>query len=132
MNREHAAGIVAGRAEVLALIEEHIAHAEKAAQGVLDDVKSGKRAPGRESERVWQERSTWAYRDRGLAAKVKHLPHPSHEMTPWRTEPRAPTGGEPRFYGVRECRRCEAEELDHPAGHFDGDGALKRACKGGA
>lgn len=45
------------------------------------------------------------------------VPHPSHEMTEWRTEIRAPAGT-PRFYGVRECTACGGEEMQHPAGHF--------------
>jgi hypothetical protein len=44
-------------------------------------------------------------------------PHPSHRMGAWTTEIRCP-GSEPRFYGVRKCKRCGYEELSHPAGHF--------------
>ena len=55
---------------------------------------------------------------RGTGKKEKTVPHPSHKMTAWRTQVRSPTGGEPRFYGVRNCKKCGEEELEHPAGHF--------------
>lgn len=46
--------------------------------------------------------------------------HPTHQMGDWHTDIRAPAGT-PRFYSVRECTLCGAEELQHPAGHFYGD-----------
>jgi hypothetical protein len=45
------------------------------------------------------------------------IPHSSHSLTKWGSEVRSPAG-EPRFYGVRRCRHCGADELKHPAGHF--------------
>lgn len=53
-------------------------------------------------------------------------PHPSHVMGEERSEIRAPAGT-PRFYGVRECVNCEAEEIEHPAGHF-WDEELEHPC----
>jgi hypothetical protein len=53
--------------------------------------------------------------------------HPSHEMTPARSEIRAPAGT-PRFYGVRNCRRCGAEQAEHPAGRFM-DAELRVRCE---
>lgn len=53
-------------------------------------------------------------------------PHPSHDMGKYHTEIRAPAGTE-RFYGVRKCKVCSAEQLDHPAGHFM-DEELKQPC----
>lgn len=44
-------------------------------------------------------------------------PNKSHRMTKWRTEVRAPCGT-PRFYAVRHCTRCGAEQAAHPAGRF--------------
>lgn len=52
--------------------------------------------------------------------------HESHVMTDWRTEIRCP-GSTPRFYGVRNCKKCEGEQLQHPAGKFM-DGSLKTKC----
>ena len=47
-------------------------------------------------------------------------PHPSHKMTEWYTDVRSPCGT-PRFYGVRECKLCGAEQAEHPAGKFSDD-----------
>lgn len=52
--------------------------------------------------------------------------HNTHIMTEWHTEIRSPAGT-PRFYGVRECKKCKAEESKHPAGHFI-DEELYTAC----
>ena len=49
--------------------------------------------------------------------RTKTVPHPSHDMGEWRSEIRCP-GDEPRFYGVRSCKKCGEEELEHSAGHF--------------
>lgn len=57
---------------------------------------------------------------------MKQVPHPSHSLTKWVNEVRAPAG-EPRFYDVRHCRRCMQEELRHPAGHFV-EGLLSRCA----
>lgn len=54
------------------------------------------------------------------------LPHPSHVLTKWRSEIRSPCGTA-RFYSVRNCSECGAEESQHPAGHFCG---LAYPCKG--
>ena len=54
---------------------------------------------------------------RGTGKREKIVPHPSHKMTIWRCEIRCPCD-EPRFYGVRNCKLCGEEELEHPAGHF--------------
>lgn len=58
----------------------------------------------------------------------KLAPHESHKMDEWYTDIRAPAGT-PRFYGVRECKACGAEEIQHPAGHFLDDD-LKYPCAG--
>src|ERR1039458_4841516 len=63
----------------------------------------------------------------GAKKREYFYPHPSHHMTKWRTEIRQP-GATARFYGVRECRVCKLEQLDHPAGHFMGQ--LGFPCKG--
>jgi len=55
---------------------------------------------------------------KGTGSQKVKMPHPSHKMTEWRTEILSPTGGEPRFYGVRNCELCGEEEWKHPAGHF--------------
>lgn len=44
-------------------------------------------------------------------------PHPSHRMSKWEVDVRAPAGT-PRFYSVRQCVRCGEEEMKHAAGHF--------------
>jgi len=33
----------------------------------------------------------------------------------------------PRFYGVRKCEKCGAEQIQHPAGYFSDD-ELKGPC----
>lgn len=53
----------------------------------------------------------------GSGKRTEKQPHPSHQMTEFRTEILAPAGT-PRFYGVRNCKICELEEWSHPAGHF--------------
>jgi hypothetical protein len=52
----------------------------------------------------------------------------SHKMSKWHTEIRSPAGT-PRFYGVRECKNCGFEQIEHPAGRFM-DNELKRKCPG--
>ena len=54
-------------------------------------------------------------------------PDVTHRMGPWLSEVRDPTGSEPRLYGVRRCRRCDAEEGRHPTGHY-ADPELLTAC----
>lgn len=54
-------------------------------------------------------------------------PHASHRMTKWRCEIRSPTGGEGRFYSVRNCTKCGHEQMTHPAGRFS-DTELTKAC----
>ena len=55
------------------------------------------------------------------------VPHPSHKMGKWHTEIRCPADT-PRFYGVRECKKCGEEEMSHLAGHFLRE--LLSPCKG--
>lgn len=50
----------------------------------------------------------------------KEQPHVSHAMGEEFTDIRAPAGT-PRFYGVRRCENCGAEQIQHPAGHFIDD-----------
>lgn len=52
--------------------------------------------------------------------------HKSHDMTDWYTDIRSPVGT-PRFYGVRQCKNCKYEQIEHPAGRFM-DHELKKAC----
>jgi hypothetical protein len=52
----------------------------------------------------------------------------SHKMSKWHSEIRSPAGT-PRFYGVRECKNCGFEQLEHAAGRFM-DNELKRKCLG--
>ena len=52
--------------------------------------------------------------------------HESHDMTEWRSEIRCPRDT-PRFYSVRNCKKCGGEQLQHPAGKFM-DGILKTNC----
>ena len=47
-------------------------------------------------------------------------------MNEWHTEIRAPVGT-PRFYAVRQCKICDYEQSEHPAGRFI-DHQLKMAC----
>jgi DnaJ-class molecular chaperone len=53
----------------------------------------------------------------GTGKRKERQPHPTHQMTAWRSEIRCP-GDTPRFYGVRECVNCGEEEMQHAAGHF--------------
>lgn len=52
--------------------------------------------------------------------------HSSHDMTDEYTDIRSPAGTS-RFYGVRKCKKCEAEKIAHPAGRFTDD-ELTRPC----
>lgn len=52
----------------------------------------------------------------------------SHKLTKWHTDIRAPAGT-PRFYGVRHCKYCELEEIEHAAGHIIDPGLFKK-CLG--
>lgn len=52
----------------------------------------------------------------------------THKMSKWHSEIRSPAGT-PRFYGVRECKICGFEQMEHPAGRFM-DEQLKRKCPG--
>lgn len=54
--------------------------------------------------------------------------HKSHKMNKWHSAIRSPAGT-PRFYGVRECKNCGFEQMEHPAGRFM-DEQLKRPCAG--
>jgi hypothetical protein len=53
--------------------------------------------------------------------------HASHEMARFTSEVRAPAGT-PRFYSVRRCKRCGAEQMKHPAGQ-QSDEALFKKCR---
>jgi hypothetical protein len=57
---------------------------------------------------------------------MKRPIHESHRMGKEFSDVRAPAGT-PRFYGVRRCINCEAEEIAHPAGQFTDDD-LVRPC----
>ena len=57
---------------------------------------------------------------------MKRQIHESHRMGKEFSDVRAPAGT-PRFYGVRRCDYCEAEEIAHPAGAFTDDD-LVRPC----
>jgi len=50
----------------------------------------------------------------------------SHDMNDWHTDVRAPSGT-PRFYSVRQCKRCDGEQAKHSAGRFI-DPELERRC----
>lgn len=50
-------------------------------------------------------------------------PHSSHKMGEWYSDIRAPAGT-PRFYSVRKCIVCGAEQISHPAGRFADDDLL--------
>lgn len=52
--------------------------------------------------------------------------HESHNMTDWHSEIRSPVGT-PRFYSVRECKRCDHEQMESAAGRFI-DPELERRC----
>ncbi len=54
--------------------------------------------------------------------------HPSHDMNEWHGEVRAPVGTA-RMYSVRQCKKCEYEQSQHPAGKFM-DGELNSQCEG--
>lgn len=60
---------------------------------------------------------------------MKRLIHESHRMGKPFTDVRAPAGT-PRFYGVRQCRDCEGEEIEHAAGQFTDDDLVK-PCRAG-
>ena len=57
---------------------------------------------------------------------MKRPIHMSHRMGRAFTDVRAPAGT-PRFYSVRECQECGAEEIAHAAGQFTDD-ALVKPC----
>jgi len=57
---------------------------------------------------------------------AKRAIHPSHRMGRPFTDVRAPAGTA-RFYGVRQCKACGAEEIEHAAGQFTDD-ALVKPC----
>ena len=54
--------------------------------------------------------------------------HESHDMNDWYSDIRAPSGTE-RFYSVRQCKNCEGEQAEHPAGQFM-DNHLTHKCQG--
>jgi hypothetical protein len=58
---------------------------------------------------------------------VKRTVHKSHRMGEPFSDVRSPAGT-PRFYGVRECLNCGAEDIAHPAGKFTAD-ELVRPCE---
>ena len=58
---------------------------------------------------------------------MKRSIHTSHRMGKPFTDVRSPAGT-PRFYGVRQCKDCKAEEIHHAAGQFTDDD-LGRPCK---
>lgn len=58
---------------------------------------------------------------------MKRPIHASHRMGKAYTDVRAPAGTA-RFYSVRQCKGCEAEEIAHPAGQFTDDD-LVRPCR---
>ena len=58
---------------------------------------------------------------------MKRPIHVSHLMGKFYTDVRAPAGT-PRFYGVRECKGCGAEEIEHAAGQFTDDD-LGKPCR---
>jgi hypothetical protein len=49
--------------------------------------------------------------------KQKAKIHSSHELGKEYIDIRCP-GSTPRFYGVRECKLCGVEMIEHPAGLF--------------
>jgi hypothetical protein len=59
-------------------------------------------------------------------AVVKRAIHKSHRMGKSFTDVRAPAGT-PRFYGVRQCKGCGGEEIEHAAGQFT-DYDLVKPC----
>jgi len=60
---------------------------------------------------------------------MKRRVHASHRMGKPFTDVRAPAGT-PRFYSVRECQDCGAEEIEHAAGQSTDDDLVKPCCKG--
>jgi hypothetical protein len=54
--------------------------------------------------------------------------HKSHKMTKWSSTILAPCGT-PRFYSIRECKKCGGEQYYAAAGRFI-DPELKEKCKG--
>lgn len=58
---------------------------------------------------------------------MKRPIHVSHHMGKFYTDVRAPAGTS-RFYGVRECKGCGAEEIEHAAGQFTDDD-LGKPCR---
>jgi hypothetical protein len=57
---------------------------------------------------------------------MKRAIHTSHRMSKRYSDVRAPAGT-PRFYSVRQCKGCGAEEIEHAAGQFTDD-ALVKPC----
>lgn len=55
---------------------------------------------------------------------MKRAIHPSHRMGKSYSDVRAPAGT-PRFYSVRQCKGCGAEEIEHAAGQFTDDDLVK-------
>ncbi len=55
---------------------------------------------------------------------MKRAIHSSHRMGKRYTDVRAPAGT-PRFYSVRQCKGCGAEEIEHAAGQFTDDDLVK-------
>ena len=55
---------------------------------------------------------------------MKRSIHASHRMGDPFTDVRAPAGTQ-RFYGVRQCEGCGAEEIEHAAGQFTDDDLVK-------
>lgn len=60
---------------------------------------------------------------------MKRTIHTSHRMGKSFSDVRAPAGT-PRLYSVRQCKGCEAEEIEHAAGRFTADDLVK-SCQGG-
>lgn len=54
--------------------------------------------------------------------------HKSHKMTKWTSTILAPCGT-PRFYSIRECKKCGGEQYYAAAGRFI-DPELKEKCNG--
>ena len=60
---------------------------------------------------------------------MKRPIHTSHRMGKAFTDVKAPAGT-PRFYGVRQCKGCGSEEIEHAAGQFTDDD-LGKPCQAG-
>ena len=58
---------------------------------------------------------------------MKRPIHTSHRMGKWFSDVRSPAGT-PRFYGIRQCKDCKAEEIRHAAGQFTDDD-LGKPCQ---